>query len=110
MSPLGSYPDQTVNLGSSVLVIAHDLCFTIVRQRDEDGSFSEVDSLCPSEIPLVGSIMLSAGITQPYHSPYPGNHCLIMETSGDEEITESCISRCRAELIEQMSDDRPGYL
>jgi hypothetical protein len=110
MSPLGSYPDQTLNLRSSVLAIAPDLCFTIVRQQGEDESFSEVDSLSPSEIPLVGSIMLSSGIAQPYISPYPGNHSLIVETSEDEELTESCISRCRAELLAHMSDDRPDRL
>lgn len=54
MSPLGSYPDTTVDFGSSILVITHDLCFSVVRLKGEDWSFSEVDSLPPLEIPLVG--------------------------------------------------------
>ena len=34
----------------------------------------------------------------------------MMETSEDQEITESCISQCRAELIKQMSEDPLGCL
>ena len=106
MSPLGSYPEDTIHLGSSVLVVSPELCFSIARLNREDLSYSEVDSLTPMEIPLVSSVMLSSGINDTYIFPYPTDDSVTLETDRDEEITEDCISQCRMFLLTQMAERR----
>src|ERR1700733_1595503 len=68
MSPLGVYPETSIVLDDAGLIVASDLCFSIVRIKEEDWGFSEVDSLTPIEIPLFGSLLLTrTGIPYPVH-------------------------------------------
>ena len=106
MSPLGSYPDTSVHLGSSVLVIDPDICFSVTRLKGEDWSFSEVDSLTPLEIPLLGSAMLCSCIEDRYIFPYPASVSLTLHTETDQEINEECVSECRTFLLKALNDYR----
>jgi hypothetical protein len=107
MSPLGSYPANTFATESAALVIAPEACFSIVRLRGEDWSFSEVDSLTPLEIPLLGSILLSVSIGERYIYPYPTDHVLLLETPNNENINDKCISECRDFLLDHVREYEP---
>lgn len=98
MSPLGNYPADTFATDSSALVIAPEICFSITRVKGNDWSFSEVDSLTPSEIPLLGSILLSGEGGDPYIYPYPTDQFVLMEVDPDQKITKNCVSECRDSL------------
>ena len=58
MSPLGLYPDKDIILDDVCLITTPELCFSIIRIKEKDWGFSEVDSLTPLEIPLFGSLLL----------------------------------------------------
>lgn len=102
MSPLGSYPANTFIAKRTALVISADVCFSIVRVEGQDWSFSEIDSLTPSEIPLLGSILLSGETGDPYICPYPTQHELLLETVTQEDFDGQCISKCKDFLLEHV--------
>lgn len=106
MSPLGNYPSDTFFANSAALVIALEICLSIVRVKGEDWSFSEVDSLTPPEIPLLGSILLSGEGGDPYIYPYPSGHVLLLQTASDEPLTDECISECRDFLMDSLKENR----
>jgi hypothetical protein len=106
MSPLGSYPANTFTTKSATLVVTPEICFSIVRVKGEDWSFSEVDSLTPLEIPLLGSILLSVSSGNRYIYPYPTDHELLLETSDKEDINDKCISECRDFLLDNVRENR----
>lgn len=108
MSPLGSYPENSIVLEDVAYITGPDVCFSIIRIKEEDWGFSEVDMLSPLEIPLLGSILL-AGPGYPY--PMYG---VTLETKDAPPITSECISQCRTHLLEMLrehiSDFKPTDL
>ena len=96
MSPLGSYPESSIILDDAAYIMSPDICFSIVRIKEENWGFSEVDMLSPLEIPLLGSVLL-AGPGYPY--PMYG---LTLETEGSPPITADCISECRGHLLNML--------
>ena len=106
MSPLGSYPANSYVTGTAAMVIGPEICFSIVRVKGEDWSFSEVDSLTPLEIPLLGSILLSGEAGDPYIYPYPSSRDLLLETGSEENLDSQCISKCRDFLLEHLRRNR----
>ena len=93
MSPLGIYPDHSIFLGDAALIVSPELCFSIVRIVKEDRGFSEVDSLAPIDIPLLGGLILS-GTGYPY--PFGG---VTLESETYEPLTHACIAECRQHLL-----------
>jgi hypothetical protein len=55
MSPLGSYPDTSMVLEDAAYIMSPEICFSIIRIKEEDWGFSEVDMLSPLEIPLLAA-------------------------------------------------------
>jgi hypothetical protein len=100
MSPLGIYPCRSILLADAALIIAPELCFSIIRIVKEDWGFSEVDSLMPVEIPLFGSLVLS-GAGYPY--PFSG---VTIETETQEALDTGCISECRQHLLTSLAEQK----
>src|SRR5260370_20007667 len=98
MSPLGTYPDGSIILEDAALIVNPDLCFSIVRIKDEDWGFSEVDSLSPLQIPLLGSLLLSR-----IGYPYP-MHGVTLEAESQEEMSPECINECRRHLLDNLKE------
>lgn len=99
MSPLGSYPSNTFIADSAALVVTPELCLSIVRVKGADWSFSEVDGLCPREIPLLGSVLLSGNGGDPYIYPYPADSEVLLETTADMSLSAECIAECKDFLL-----------
>lgn len=108
MSPLGNYPAHSVVGESSALVVTPEVCFSIVRVKERDCSFSEVDNLTPAEIPLLGSILLSGDKGDSYIYPYPTDSVLLLESDSTQGINEGSISESRLSLIDHLSQGQPG--
>lgn len=106
MSPLGSYPAITFIHKMSALVVSPEICFSIVRVKGEDWSFSEVDNLTPSEIPLLGSILLSGEAGDPYIYPYPTQQTFLLETATEEDFDGQRISKCKEFLLEHLKQNQ----
>lgn len=100
MSPLGVYPDHSIILEDAAFIVSSDLCFSIVRIVEEDWGFSEVDSLSPLDIPLLGSLLLS-GAGYPY--PVGG---VELETATQEPLNSDCIAECRQHLLAHLEEER----
>jgi hypothetical protein len=99
MSPLGWYPAKSIILKRVALIVDPKLCFTILRISRRDLSFSEVDLLGANDIPFLASILLAN-----VGYPYPMQSVSVEED--DAQISELCISKCRAFLLRQL---RPMY-
>ena len=108
MSPLGSYPANTFVTESAALVVTPEICFSVVRVEEEDWSFSEIDSLTPLEIPLLGSILLSVRSGELYIYPYPTHQALLLETAAKKDINDKCISECKDFLLDILKKPELG--
>jgi len=97
MSPLGSYPRETIVSEDAAFVVNSDLSFSIVRIVEEDWGFSEVDSLSPLDIPLLGALLLS-GAGYPY--PFGG---VELEAEYRKPLDADCIAECRHHLLEHIN-------
>jgi hypothetical protein len=93
MSPLGTYPYESIVSDDAAFVVTRDLSFSIVRIMEEDWGFSEVDSLSPVDIPLLGALLLS-GAGYPY--PFGG---VELEAERREPLHAECIAECRHHLL-----------
>jgi len=93
MSPLGTYPCNTIASDDAAFVVNSDLSFSIVRIVEEDWGFSEVDSLSPLDIPLFGALLLS-GAGYPY--PFGG---VELEAEERNLLDADCIAECRHHLL-----------
>lgn len=100
MSPLGVYPDHSIIFKDAAFIVNSDLCFSIVRIVKEDWGFSEVDSLSPLDIPLLGSLLLSrAGY------PYPISG-VELESATQELLNADCIAECRQHLLAHIEAEK----
>lgn len=88
------------------MAIEPEICFSIVRVKGEDWSFSEVDSLTPLEIPLLGSILLSGDAGDRYIYPYPSPRELLLETVSEEDLDSRCLFECRDLLLEHLGQNK----
>lgn len=102
MSPLGAYPDTSLVFEDTALVIDSQACFSIIRIKKEDWGFSEVDSLSPLQIPLLGGLLLSG-----VGCPYPA-HGLTLESASHEQLTPECVSECRTHLLNSLQEAKTG--
>ena len=102
MSQLGRYPIPGLVGPSAALITSPELCFTIVRIEKEDWSFSEVECLDATEIPLLGSVLLAGEAGAPYLYPYPTCHSMLIETDQLEEIHDTNIQRCKSFLLDSI--------
>lgn len=102
MSPLGSYPADSFIAASAALVVDPEICFSVVRVKQVDWGFSEVDRLDPREIPLLGSIILSGEGGDPYIYPYPTHQELLLESRADEELNEESFTDCKSLLLDYL--------
>jgi len=100
MSPLGIYPSRSILLANAALIVCHEMCFSIVRIVKEDWGFSEVDSLAPVDIPLLGSLVLS-GAGYPY--PFSG---VTLEAETQEALNIGCIAECRQHLLRSLEEQK----
>jgi hypothetical protein len=100
MSPLGIYPGRSILLANAALIVSHEMCFSIVRIVKEDWGFSEVDTLAPVDIPLLGSLVLS-GAGYPY--PFSG---VTLETETQEALNTGCIAECRQHLLRSLEEQK----
>lgn len=98
MSPLGSYPCDSILADDAALIVRNDVSFSIVRIVEEDWGFSEVDSLSPLDIPLLGALLLS-GAGYPY--PFGG---VEVEAEKREPLAPNCIEECKQLLLQNMED------
>jgi hypothetical protein len=100
MSPLGVYPDRSIIGRDAAFIVDSGLCFSVVRIAHEDWGFSEVDSLSPLDIPLLGSLLLSrAGY------PYPVGG-VELETTTQELLNSDCIAECRQHLLAHIEEGK----
>jgi hypothetical protein len=76
------------------------MCFSIVRIVKEDWGFSEVDSLAPVDIPLLGSLVL-CGAGYPY--PFSG---VTLEAETQEALNIGCIAECRQHLLRSLEEQK----
>ena len=102
MSPLGSYPADSFIAESAALIVAPEICFSAVRVKSEDWGFSEVDNLHSTEIPLLGSIVLSGEAGAHYIYPYPTHNVLTLDLPTVESLNDSTISECKALLLDNL--------
>ena len=100
MSPLGLYPDKDIILDDACLIATPEICFSIIRIKEEDWGFSEVDSLTPQEIPLLGSLLLPR-----VGSPYPV-HGVTLEANHHKYIGPECIQECRTHLLLDLEEQK----
>ena len=100
MSPLGIYPSRSILLANAALIVCHEMCFSIVRIVKEDWGFSEVDSLAPVDIPLLGSLVL-CGAGYPY--PFSG---VTLEAETQEALNIGCIAECRQHLLRSLEEQK----
>jgi hypothetical protein len=100
MSPLGTYPYESILSDDAAFVVTSDLSFSIVRIVEEDWGFSEVDSLSPLDIPLFGALLLS-GAGYPY--PFSG---VELEAEKREPLNAGCIAECRHHLLAHIGAQR----
>jgi hypothetical protein len=93
MSPLGTYPDETFLGANAALVIAQDICFSMVRLQDEweHNSFSEVDPLNPTEIPLFGALMLAVDGGERYMLPYPTHQAIVLRAAPGHQLDAAAV-------------------
>ena len=104
MSPLGTYPYDSIVSEDAALIVSDDLCFSIVRILEEDWGFSEVDSLSPLDIPLFRSLLLSrAG----YPYPFGG---VELESQKRESLNADCIAECRQHLLAHIEEHKSQAL
>lgn len=99
MSPLGSYPSSTIIADSAALVATPELCLSVAAAKGADLGFSEVDGLCPREIPLLGSILLSGDAGDPYIYPYPADFDVFLETTAELSLSAERIAQCADFLL-----------
>jgi hypothetical protein len=105
MSPLGSYPADSFITPSAALVVDPEICFTLVRgkrKKKDDWSYSEIDNLDPSEIPLLGSILLSVEAGDLYVYPYPAYRLLLLKSPPTKQLSEKSISGCKSRLLDHL--------
>jgi hypothetical protein len=97
MSPLGTYPDEAFLGTNAALVIAPDICFSMVRLQDEwkHHSFSEVDHLEPSEIPLFGALMLAVDDGEQYILPYPTHQAIALRAAPGHQLDGAAVDEGR---------------
>jgi hypothetical protein len=100
MSPLGIYPVDSIILADAAFIASPELCFSIVRIVKEDWGFSEVDSLAPLDIPLLGGLILS-GAGYPY--PFSG---VTLESDTRKALTPECIAECRQHLLTALEEQK----
>lgn len=100
MSPLGIYPSRSILLANAALIVTPEICFSIIRIVKEDRGFSEVDSLAPVDIPLLGSLVLT-GAGYPY--PFSG---VTLEAETQEALNTECISECRQHLLTSLEEQK----
>jgi len=105
MSPLGHYPTASFQTESAALVISPEICFSIVRVPHEDWSFSEVDIVTETELPLYGSILLAGEAGDPHLYPYPTIHSVLFKTDSVGKITDSLILESKSNLIEDIQNN-----
>jgi hypothetical protein len=88
MSPLGTYPEETFLGTNAALVVAPDICFSMVRLQDEwkHESFSEVDHLLPTETPLFGALMLAVDEGERYIFPYPTHQAIVLRIAPGHQL------------------------
>jgi hypothetical protein len=98
MSPLGSYPCESIISEDAAFIVGSDVTFSMVRIVEEDWGFSEVDSLSPRDIPLLGALLLS-GAGYPY--PFSG---VEIEADKREPVNADSIKECRRLLLEQVEE------
>lgn len=97
LSPMGTYPEDTFLEKSAALVMAPDICFSIVRLQDEwkrDG-FSEVDPLLPIEIPLLATLILAVNDGERYIEPYPTHQTIYLRAAPKQELDSSTVEEGR---------------
>jgi hypothetical protein len=97
MSPIGSYPARPFLEGSSALGVAPDICFSIVRRREEQG-FSEIEFLKPEEIPLFAALLLCVEVGEAPILPYPTHHSLSLPAIDDQSLGDNNLIEAAALL------------
>src|SRR6516225_9132040 len=94
MSPLGTYPAKSFLGASSALVVAPDICLSIVRLKDEWklSGFSEIDCLLPIEIPLLATLTLAVDDGEQYILPYPTHQSMYMSASHEHALDSAAVT------------------
>jgi hypothetical protein len=97
MSPIGVYPHQNFTSPSCCLAVADEFCFSIVRLQDEwkHGSFSEIDSLLPIEIPLLSAFLLATDEDDRYLELYPTHQTIYLRSRPEQAISEEVMAEAR---------------
>lgn len=97
MSPIGVYPHQNFTSPSCCLAVADEFCFSIVRLQDEwkHGSFSEIDSLLPIEIPLLSAFLLATDEDDRYFELYPTHQTIYLRSRPEQAISEEVMAEAR---------------
>ena len=97
MSPIGVYPQQNFTSPSCCLAVADEFCFSIVRLQDEwkHGSFSEIDSLLPIEIPLLSAFLLATDEDDRYFELYPTHQTIYLRSRPEQAISEEVMAEAR---------------
>ncbi|WP_158785895.1 hypothetical protein [Granulicella sp. L46] len=107
LSPLGSYMDQTILEADRAMVISAELCFTVTRIVSDD-SFSEIDSLAPYEIPLLGSVLLCVKKDEPRFFPYPAHQSVRLGLPLSTVLTGDIIDEAGRWLVSIIKSKKHG--
>jgi len=93
MSPLGTYPDVTFLGPNAALVVTPDICFSMVSLPSDwkYDDFSEVDPLPPSEIPLLGALMLAVDEGEQYITPYPTHQAIDLRATPSHQLDAAAV-------------------
>jgi hypothetical protein len=102
MSPIGSYPAESFIAEPASLIVTPEICFSLERVEADGWSFSEVDSVSPTVIPLLGCILLSGNPGDRYIYPYPTYQTLLLELGAHDDMSDGCISQCRDHLLDHL--------
>ena len=97
MSPLGTYPEETFLGTNAALANTPDISFSMVRLQDEwkSNSFSEVDTLHPTEVPLFGALMLAVDDGEQYIFPYPTHQEIVLRAAPGHQLDAAAIDEGR---------------
>lgn len=105
MSPLGTYPANSFVAPSAALIVDPEICFSVVRVKGMDWGFSEVDTLHPLEIPLLGCISLAGQDNDIAFYPYPSYRTILLESDSAEELSDDVFAECKSHLLAEVKRD-----
>jgi hypothetical protein len=101
LSPLGSYPEETLISSRGCVFVEDRLCFSAVRfhRRSQVETYSEVDHLGSAEVRLLSAVMLAAKSYGVSIRPYPTYSLILSVPTGTKLSCQETRTRLSDNLL-----------